>query len=120
MPAERWQSDLYARSPTGLAPTAKPNGSSKPCCANGHTPAATAPATNAISPSHPGSTTTTIDDHTAPSATEHPSPGSPPPDERSWELQLARVERSAWSAKIEPARQPSESVTVARIRRVAG
>jgi transposase InsO family protein len=40
-------------------------------------------------PSLPGSTTTTTDDPTAPSATEHQPRRSQPPDQRAWELQLA-------------------------------
>jgi transposase len=68
----------------------KRSDSSKRCCATGLTPCATRPATTARSHSTPGSTTTTADDHTAPSVTEHQPRGSPRPDQRAWELQLAR------------------------------
>ena len=84
----RIASSISAPGPTGLAPTAKPNGSSKPCCANGPTPLPIAPQRIAPVHSPPGSTTTTTNDHTAPSATRHPPAGFTPTDQRQWELHL--------------------------------
>jgi hypothetical protein len=85
-------SEPHEPGPTGRAPTAKPDGSSKPCSASGPTSVVTTPATNATWNSHTGSTTTTTDDHTAPSVTNPRSRGYAPPDQRDWELQLVHVE----------------------------
>ena len=76
-------SSTSAPGPTGPAPTAKPNGSSKPCSANGPTPPRYRTSAR-IEPVHcpPGSTTTTTNDPTAPSATRHPPAGSTPTDQR--------------------------------------
>jgi hypothetical protein len=57
-------------------PTAKPNDSSAPCSAAGPTARSTAQAPNAPPRSPGGSTSTIAADHTAPSATSHPSPAS--------------------------------------------
>ena len=48
--------------PYTRAPTARPNASSRPRCANGPTPEPTAPPANAAKPSPPGCTTTTTTD----------------------------------------------------------
>src|SRR5205085_1356753 len=88
--ARRIASSISAPVPTGPAPTAKPNGSSKPCCANGPTPRRIAPQPTELVHCPPGSTTTTTNDHTAPSATRHPPAGFTPTDQRQWELHLAR------------------------------
>src|SRR5579859_1567904 len=106
-PAHNWASRIAAPDPAGPAPTAKPNASSKPCCANGPTPPSIAPATNAPWHSRPGSTTTTTDDPTAPSVTDHQPPGYPPPDQRAWDLQLVgdgslRVSRDTWHSGPAP------------------
>ena len=86
-------SSTSAPGPTGRAPTARPNGSSRPCCASGPTPRPTAP--HSIEPEHcpPGSTTTTTNDPTAPSDTRHPPAGSTPTDQRPWDLQLVETWR---------------------------
>src|SRR5207249_4851557 len=87
--ARRIASSISAPVPTGPAPTAKPNGSSKPCCANGPTPGRIAAQPTELVHCPPGSTTTTTNDHTAPSVTRHPPAGFTPTDQRQWELQLA-------------------------------
>ena len=46
--------------------------------------------TSAPWPSVRGSTTTTTNDHTAPSVTNHRPRGYPPPDQRGWELHLGQ------------------------------
>ena len=58
-----------ASSPTGPAPTAKPNDSYKRCSTNGPTPASTAARTSERKPYPYSSSDTTTTDHTAPSAT---------------------------------------------------
>src|SRR5437762_144166 len=88
--ARRIASSISAPVPTGPAPTAKPNGSSKPCCANGPTPRRIAPQPTELEHCPSGSTTTTTNDHTAPSVTRHPPAGFTPTDQRQWELHLAR------------------------------
>src|SRR6059058_5719638 len=92
--ARRIASSIFAPVPTGPAPTAKPNGSSKPCCANGPTPRRIAAQPTELVHCPPGSTTTTTNDHTAPSVTRHPPAGFTPTDQRQWELQLARSARA--------------------------
>src|SRR6266540_1458531 len=91
---------MRAPGPTDPAPTAKLNASSRPSYETGPTPPATKPAHIVRSPSHPGSTTTTNDDPTAPSATEHPSRGYPPPDQRGWDLHLGAARASRCVAVI--------------------
>jgi hypothetical protein len=82
------RSGTSASAPAVPAPTEKRNDSSRPCSANGPTRRPIAPANTARWHSHPGSTTTTIDDHTAPSVTNH-QPHGYPPAQRGWDLQLA-------------------------------
>ena len=72
-PATSSASATCAPGPTGPAPTAKPNASSRPSPAAGPTAAPTDQAPNAPQRSTPGSTTTTSPDHTAASATSHPA-----------------------------------------------
>ena len=71
--ARRITSSISALGPTDRAPTVRQNGSSKPCCANGHTPSATAPQTTEPVHSPHGSTTTTTND---PTALGHKTPAS--------------------------------------------
>lgn len=71
----------------------KPNASSRRCYANGPTPPPTRPAPTGCVHSRPGSTTTTTNDPTAPSVTDHPPRGYPPPDQRAWDLQLGQPPR---------------------------
>src|SRR5665811_150280 len=96
-PARITASDTCARGPTALAPTAKLNASSKRCCASGPTPPSTRPASNAPLLSHRGWTTTTNDDPTAPSVTSPQPRGSPPHDQRPWELHLEVRLRATWA-----------------------
>jgi transposase len=60
-------------SPTGRAPTARSSASTRRWRASGPTDSPTAHIDTATPPCHTGSTPTTGDDHTAPSATGHPS-----------------------------------------------
>ncbi len=87
-PVPAIRSARCAPGPTDPAPTEKQNNSSRRCCTTGPTRSVTRPATNATWPSHPGSSTTTNDDHTAPSVTRPPTHGSPPHDQRAWDLHL--------------------------------
>jgi transposase len=76
-PSPSWRSSMSGLGPTGPGPTARPNGSSRPSKPSGPTPPATRTTTNEPRHSHPGSSTTTSGDHTAPSATSRPPPASP-------------------------------------------
>src|SRR5881392_442289 len=73
-PAAPSASSTYAPGPTGRAPTARPSASSAPRWPAGPTDRSTPPAANAPPPLTAGSGPTTIDAHTAPSATSRPSP----------------------------------------------
>jgi hypothetical protein len=72
-PAAPWASLTSAPGPTGRKPTARPSASSKPSSPAGPTARSTAAAANATPRWPAGSTSTIADDHTAPSATSHPS-----------------------------------------------
>ena len=91
-------SSTSAPGPTGPAPTAKPNASSRPSRANGPTPPATKTTSTDAAHSGPGSSTTTTDDPTAPSATRPPASHSSATDERPWDLQLG----SSTSRPVQP------------------
>src|SRR5581483_8855860 len=85
-------SSTSAHDRIGLAPTARRSDSSSPCCASAPTPAATRPRSNDVARSTSGSRTTTRDDPTAPSATApQPHDWNRPPEQRSWDLHLARA-----------------------------
>jgi transposase len=76
----------------------KPNASSRPSRSNGPTPSATRTTGTDGARCSPGSSTTTIDAHTAPSATRRPPVASPTIDQRSWDLHLAQSDANAWRA----------------------
>ncbi len=88
-PAARWASATCAPVPIDPAPTARPNGSSRPSRPAGPTARSTAPQPNAEPPYPAGSTNTTPDDHTAPSATS-PRQLASRAEQRPRVLQLGR------------------------------
>lgn len=99
-------SSTFAPAPTGPAPTANPNASSRPCSANGPTDGSVSPAPNAAADCHHGCATTTPSDHTAPSATSRPTQPWQP-DQRPWELHLAASRCGETSSAIPWIHSPS-------------
>src|SRR5690606_12181698 len=68
-----WACAISGPGPIPHVPTAKPNASSRPACASGHTPAAMRVPSNEPLTCCRGCTTTTGTDHTPALATTHPS-----------------------------------------------